>query len=229
MKISKEFSNNASSYDEYNSIQQQVAQKLVDSLHVEELSNIIDLGCGSGAIYNLIGSRCENFYAIDFAQGMLDKHVKADNLSLALADFNEEAIFKTFQNKKIDRLISSSSLQWALDLDTTFSYISSLKTKVALAIFTCNTFKTIHEYANISKLLRCADEVEQCAKKYFDAKYELVSYKLHFDNNQEMFRYIKKSGVSGSRNMLGYKETKALIRNYPLSYLEFEVLFIIEE
>jgi malonyl-CoA O-methyltransferase len=49
---------------------------------------------------------------------------------------------------------------------------------------------------------------------------------LEFEDNISKFRYIKKSGVSSGKRELGYKETKELIRNYPLNYLEFEVLFV---
>jgi malonyl-CoA O-methyltransferase len=41
-----------------------------------------------------------------------------------------------------------------------------------------------------------------------------------------MFRYIKGSGVSGSRNLLSFKDMKRLMKEYPLNYLEFEVAFI---
>jgi malonyl-CoA O-methyltransferase len=41
-----------------------------------------------------------------------------------------------------------------------------------------------------------------------------------------MFRYIKQSGVSGGERKLSYTQTKQLMENYPLKYLEFEVLFI---
>ena len=41
-----------------------------------------------------------------------------------------------------------------------------------------------------------------------------------------MFRYIKKSGVSGARKVLSYKESKKLLNEYPVNYLEFEVVFI---
>jgi malonyl-CoA O-methyltransferase len=41
-----------------------------------------------------------------------------------------------------------------------------------------------------------------------------------------MFRYIKKSGVSGGEKQLSYKETRHLMETYPLDYLEFEVLFV---
>jgi len=228
MHVSKEFSKNASSYGEHNIIQKQVVSNLLKSLHVQSLDSVLDLGCGDGAVYNTIGKEVEHFYAVDFAEGMLEAHPKADNIISTLADFNDETLFLELQEKKIDRLISSSSLQWAQDLDKTFRYIKTLDTKVSLALFTCNTFKTMYEVASLPKLLRCADEITELSKRYFDASYELLTYKLHFNSNQEMFRYIKKSGVSGARKVLNYKETKALIQNYPYDYLEFEVLFIIE-
>ena len=228
MKISKEFSNHAKVYDDYNSIQLQVAQKLLENVSTNTLDSVIDLGCGSGVVYNLIGKETKEFYAIDFAQGMLDVHPKADNITCMLADFNKKELFNLFKDTSIDRLISSSALQWSEDIDKTFSYISSLNTKVSLAIFTCNTFKTVNEIASLPKFLRCNEVIEKSAKKYFDAEYTLVEYKLHFDSNEAMFRYIKQSGVSASRRLLSYKQTKALIKNYPHNYLEFEVLFITE-
>lgn len=42
-----------------------------------------------------------------------------------------------------------------------------------------------------------------------------------------MFDYIKKSGVSGGEKRLTISQTKKLIKEYHLDYLEFEVLFVI--
>ena len=72
------------------------------------------------------------------------------------------------------------------------------------------------------------EEVTCLASKYFNAEYETIKYTLSFDNTIDLFRYIKKSGVSGARNILDYKRMKDLINNYPTDYLEFEVLFITE-
>ena len=51
-------------------------------------------------------------------------------------------------------------------------------------------------------------------------------YTLEFDSTREMFKYIKKSGVSGGEKKLSYKQTRYLMETYPLDYLEFEVLFV---
>jgi malonyl-CoA O-methyltransferase len=41
-----------------------------------------------------------------------------------------------------------------------------------------------------------------------------------------MFRYIKRSGVSGGKKQLLVKDIKRVVKNYPFDYLEFEVFFI---
>ena len=54
----------------------------------------------------------------------------------------------------------------------------------------------------------------------------MKNYKLNFEDNLSLFRYIKKSGVSGGEKRLNYSETKALLKNYPHKFLEFEVIFL---
>ena len=66
------------------------------------------------------------------------------------------------------------------------------------------------------------------AEKYMDARFEVLHTTLEFDSVREMFRYIKRSGVSGGRRVLNYAQTKQLMEFYPLNYLEFEVLFILK-
>ena len=46
------------------------------------------------------------------------------------------------------------------------------------------------------------------------------------DSVHDMLRYIKRSGVGGGVKQLGYKEMKSLMLEYPLKYLEFEVIFV---
>ena len=227
MRVSKEFSKFAKEYDRYNIIQNEVAQKLIEPLSFNKEDIVVDLGCGSGTISKLIATEVKALYALDFAEGMLACHPKGGNITCSYADFNSPLLFEALEGTKIDIIISSSALQWAKDLERTFSYIAEQKSKVALSLFTCNTFETLYKVASLPRLLRCADEIELYATKYFEKpKFELVSYKLHFESVREMFRYIKRSGVSGARNLLSYKEMKRVMQNYPHNYLEFEVLFI---
>ncbi|MDA7818341.1 methyltransferase [Sulfurimonas sp.] len=225
MNISSEFSKHAEDYNDHNIIQNKVIDKLL--LHVEgKPENILDLGCGNGGLYKVIDWKVKHFKGIDFAPKMLELHPKGENIETIYGDFNDRAFFDKLNTHKYDYILSASALQWAGDLDFVFKKIKELDAPIALAIFTSNTFKTLNKTASINSLLRSSDEVHELQKKYFDASYEVVEYKLEFESTRDMFRYIKKSGVSGSRKVLSYKESKKLFRDYPVNYLEFEVAFI---
>jgi malonyl-CoA O-methyltransferase len=225
MSVKNQFSINASDYNQYNIIQNKVIQSILKKISSKP-NSILDLGCGTGDLYNLIDWPIKNYHAVDFSEKMLMIHPKAEEVNCILGDFNNPLLFDELGKLKIERIFSTSSLQWAEDLDATFRYIKKMDVPVSFAIFTANTFKTIFKTANIPPLLRSVDEVTSLASNYFDAVYETEKYTLSFNNTPEMFRYIKKSGVSGSRNILNYKNMKDLISNYPLDYLEFEVVFI---
>jgi len=229
MKIQSEFSKYADQYGNYNIIQEKVVTKLLDDLS-EQPRRILDLGCGKGALFSAIDWKVDHFVGVDFAPGMLELHPKeGENVSVlecVYGDFNDAALFEQLSYNGFDRIFSASALQWAENLENVFKNIASLQKPVSLAIFSGSTFKTLFETAGVTPLLRSSDEVEALAKCYFNAKVEIVQYKLEFDSVREMFRYIKKSGVSGNRNLLGYKEMKKLMESYPLDYLEFEVVFI---
>ena len=225
MKVSSEFSKYATHYNSYNVIQQKVADKLL-SFVTSEPKNILDLGCGSGTLAKKITWKYEKLIAVDFAPRMLELHPKSKNIETIYGNFNDENLFELLKEYKFDYILSASSLQWANDMEKTFQQLQALEVPLALAVFTANTFKTLHVTAGLEPLLIDTCKLNALQKKYFNANFEVVRYKLAFNNVREMFRYIKKSGVSGSRNVLSYKEMKRVMQEYPLDYLEFEVAFI---
>jgi malonyl-CoA O-methyltransferase len=225
MKVSSEFSKYAMHYGSYNVIQNQVAIKLLSFVKGNP-KNILDLGCGSGALCKNIKWKYERFLGVDFAPGMLELHPKSDIAEAIFGDFNDKNLFAKLLEKKYDYVLSASALQWAEDLESAFVNIQKFEVPIALAIFTSNTFKTLNATASLAPLLRTKEEVYSLQKKYFDAAFEVIEYKLEFESTRDMFRYIKQSGVSGSRKALDYKGTKKLMNEYPLNYLEFEVVFI---
>ncbi|MCX6060848.1 MAG: methyltransferase domain-containing protein [Campylobacterales bacterium] len=225
MRIHEEFSRYASVYGESNLIQVKVAQKLIANT-LTKPKRILDLGCGSGALYSLMDWECERFVGVDFSQEMLNHHPKSSNLELLLGDFNTPSLFKNLCSETFERIYSASALQWSEDLNAVFQAISGLKSPVSLAIFTSGTFKTLYETAGLLPILKSSEEITEIANLHFNAEYEIVRYVLEFDSVREMFRYIKRSGVSGGRRVLDFAQTKRLMETYPLAYLEFEVVFI---
>lgn len=225
MKISSEFSKYAAHYGSYNVIQNQVADKLLAFVDGNP-KNILDLGCGNGALCKHIEWEYERFLGVDFASGMLDLHPKSNTIEVVYGDFNDKSLFEKLLEQKYDYVLSASALQWAEDLEMVFANIQKFSAPISLAIFTSNTFKMLNKIASLEPLLRTKEELYVLQKKYFDAKFEVIEYKLEFESTREMFKYIKQSGVSASRKVLDYKATKKLMNDYPLNYLEFEVVFI---
>lgn len=225
MNVSEEFSRFADHYGEYNLIQEQVADKLMAGVPGRP-RNMLDIGCGRGALAKRVCWDFTYFLGIDFAPGMLERHPKAENITCIFGDFDNPELYANLQQFRFDRILSASALQWSPDLAHTFRLIRSLGAPVSFAVFTSGTFETLFKTAGLPPLLRSVDEVQATAARYFDADFEVVRYQLAFQSVREMFRYIKRSGVSGKRNVLSYAQTKRLMETYPLDYLEFEVLFI---
>ncbi|MDF1876391.1 methyltransferase domain-containing protein [Sulfurimonas sp. SAG-AH-194-L11] len=225
MKISEEFSKHALEYASHNSIQKKVINKLLEDMKTQP-KTILDLGCGNGSLCKSITWPYEQFVGIDFAPAMLELHPKAKNIEVLYGDFNDKRLFESLESYKFEHIFSASALQWSKDLESLFMKLANLQSSLSLAIFTSGTFKTLHTQAGIEPLLRSHEEIDRLQKKYFNASFEIVEYKLEFSSVRDMFRYIKRSGVSGSRNVLSYTQTKKLMREYPLSFLEFEVVFI---
>ena len=228
MKIRESFSQNANAYERVNIIQKRVLEALVSRIN-DAPSHILDIGCGSGGLYKMLDWPVETFVGVDFAEGMLALHPKAENVTLMQCDFNDPSLFTNLSSYSFDRIVSASALQWADDLDGVLANIAALNTPVSLAIFTSHTFKTLYQTANLPPLLRSREETVALLEKHFDGKIDILEYTLAFPSVREMFRYMKQSGVGAGRNVLGYAEMKRLMETYPLDYLEYEIVLLHEK
>lgn len=222
----EEFSRFATSYDANTVIQKEVAKKLTQKIKGTP-QNILDLGCGSGAIYKNLDFTCKNFIGVDSSLQMCQIHPKAKNIKLYNKNFeslsNDEEMKKY---KNFDLIISSSALQWANPLENVLKFCKNHSEEILFSLFTSDTFKTIFDFTGLSSPLPSAEEILSIVQKYYHIDYDICDYKLYFDDNVSKFHYIKKSGVSGGKRRLSITQTKNLINNYPHNYLEFQVIYI---
>jgi len=220
----KEFSRHAHSYDAHTCVQKEVAKYLVSKVFSKPKS-ILDLGCGSGEVYKNIDWQIERFVGVDSSQEMSQKHPTCKDVSIINEDFESPALMQKLHHP-YDLLISSSALQWSKDIEKMVQWSSFTCKEGAFAIFTDRTFETIYTLSGLEVFLPNASKLITLFEKYFTCKNEIKTFKLSFPDNLSAFRYIKQSGVSGGKKRLSVSQTKSLIQNYPLAYLEFEVLFI---
>ncbi len=220
----KEFSKNAYRYDDYTALQQDIAHYLVSRITTKP-KTILDLGCGSGAVFKNITWKVERFTGVDSAQGMCDLHPTCKEVEIICEDFEALTLLSKL-TPPYDLLVSSSALQWANDIEALISKMVFTCKEGAFAVFTDKTFETIYAMSHLPTFLPNAKSLAEMFETHFTCKYEIKTFRLFFDDNLSKFRYIKKSGVSGGQRRLNVTQTKALIQNYPHEYLEFEVLFI---
>ncbi len=226
MSIDLEFSKFAHTYERYGIIQERVVQELLSLLKYQP-KRILDLGCGRGAIAKRIDWTVKYFLGVDFAKRMLELHPKGGHIECIYGNFDNPELYEQLFLYDFDYILSASAMQWSNDIDALFAKIRNLNFQdFAFAIFTADTFKTLHKTAGITSPLPSKDQILAAATKYFHCNNHTQEYRLEFENTLEMFRYIKRSGVSGNRKLLGYKEMKKLMQSYPLKHLEFEVVFL---
>jgi malonyl-CoA O-methyltransferase len=230
MNVVQEFSRFANQYDTYNIIQKKVAKKLLSMVgNRRRYKAIVDIGCGSGVIYqNIVSSNIsfEKFLALDFSEAMLDIHPTGESIEKISFDFNNRDNFQKLSIPENTLIISSSALQWSNNLDMTLESISQLGYEFYFSFFTSQTFCTLHQIANIQSPIFTEEMIKSSLTRYYNIYCESISYQLYFNDIRQMFQYIKRSGVSGGGKQLTYREIKKLMREYPYDYLEFEVLFI---
>jgi len=225
----REFDRFASTYGHYSVIQRQAAEYLCSWIDGKELGCVVDLGCGDGAILRQLKRRelgFEAFYGVDLSDSMLAIHPRSERVYCLRGDFNDKDFLQRLGGLAPDTILSSSALQWSRDPDETLGCLSRLGSASYFSIFTSGTFETLHRMAGISSPIRRFDTMEKILRKYYHVRrLERVHYRLHFESRNAIFRYIKRSGVSGGNARLSYRGIRRLMEEYPLDYLEFELLF----
>ncbi len=232
MRVKQQFSRFAKSYETYSTIQQKGAKLLAKHLP-KDIGVVADLGSGSGNLYKEIkraNIKFSTYYCIDFSREMLKLHPKEKNVKFIVGDFNDILLFNKLKALNLDTILSASALQWAKDLEFTISKCANIAPFGAFFIFSSNTFKTLHQVANLKSPIHSKEKILKTFNRYYkNLVIKEYNFNLEFSNTLQMLRYIKKSGVSGGVRNLGYKEIKDLINKYPLNYLEFETLLILGE
>lgn len=224
MKKENQFSKYAKEYKSHNIIQQICAKSLIRELNTNP-KTILELGCGSGQVFNHINWDFDKYLAIDSSSSMCELHPKHKNLEVKCLNFDSPQFFEYLKDKRFDTVLSSSALQWSKNLKKIVKLLSSIANEVNAVLFTSNTFKTIQELSYTKSPILDESSIKDAFSTYFDCTFETILYKLEFDTKKELFDYIKKSGVSGNSE-LSFKDAKRLYKEYDLNYLEFEVIFI---
>jgi malonyl-CoA O-methyltransferase len=215
MKIKNSFDKFAYTYGEYNVIQKKIIKKYLPLVK----NRVVDLGCGSEGLCKY--KNFEFYLGIDRSEEML----RFNPCNTIKTDFNTKECFEILKRYDFEQLVSFSALQWAKDLEFAFKEIKNLNKEYFLAIFTSNTFKSLHNYLQIESPIYSKEAILHSSKILNPSKIEISGYELHFNDPLEMLRYIKFSGVKGDVKVSPFK-LKRFIKEFPFNSLEFEIVVL---
>ncbi len=219
-----QFSKYAKQYGNNNIIQQIVSKALVRDIKSKP-KKILELGCGSGQVYNQIDWDIDYYKAIDSSDEMCKIHPKSNEIDILCTSFDSDLFYNSIKNEQYDMILSSSALQWSEDIDKLLNNLNKISNELNCVLFTSNTFKSIQDITNNKSPILSVQTIKDAFTKVYNCEFEVFNYNLEFSSKKEMFQYIKNSGVSG-KSSLSYKDAKKLHKEYNLNYLEFEVIFI---
>ena len=222
--IQNQFSKYAKEYGNNNIIQQIVSKALVRDIKFKP-KKILELGCGSGQVFNKIDWDIDYYKAVDSSLEMCNIHPISNKIDILCTSFDSDIFFNSIKGEKYDIILSSSALQWSEDIDILLYNLNKISNELNCVLFTSNTFKSIQNITKHKSPILSLQKIKSAFNKVYDCIFEVFNYNLEFNSKKEMFSYIKNSGVSG-KSSLSYKDAKNLYKEYKLNYLEFEVIFV---
>ena len=219
--VINEFRRYASTYHHTNSLQKDIAKHLVSKIF-KNCDTVLDLGCGSGAIYELVKGKCSQFVAIDGAQEMCLLHPKDEAVMIFCHDFDDENVEELWERERFDFVFSSSAIQWSKDPYALIERMKKWGDSLGIAVFTHNTFFSLHHEVGFVSLL---PRVDHLTKQFKDGLYEIVNYEKSFSSTRELLEYVKKSGFNGNGDKISPTVLKKVIKENKIKTLEFEVFY----
>lgn len=209
--IVKNFSKYASSYDEHACVQGRAGRMLAESLPDGNISNILEIGCGTGDYTAILRKRfpASRITAVDISAAMIDaarQKTGNENTDFIIAD----AECMDF-NCKYDLITSNAAFQWLDDPGEVIERSAAALSTEGRLVFSSFGPKTFCELkvslsAATNKDVSIASDLfpdrimlEEILKKRFEnVRISEKVLKERYDSLERLFQKIKYSGTRGA-------------------------------
>lgn len=187
----------------------QLAQKISQKWG-KSFSSVLDLGCGTGNLFEAMqqeGILIGDYRGCDISQAMLECF-RIPHLSCKLIhqDFDECLI----QDYTAELIVSSSALQWSLDLPFTLSLIARHQSRIALSLMNSHTFESLHTFLGTKSPLIDAQNMQESLLEFFNGEIEVSRQEFTFNDSRDLILHLRRSGVLGG-GVAGYKKARKLL------------------
>lgn len=223
--IQKGFNKASNNYNYNGYIQKEIAKKLLNNIEITNNDRIVDLGSGTGIVWELLKNKPEIFLSVDFSNEMLFQHKNDSKIEKLCENFDNPKFWQYLEKWRPSKIISNSALQWSSNLALIFQNLNYFKknSEIYLSIFTNGTFKELHQYLKIESPILSIKDILKFADNFI---YEIINYELEFENSADLLRYIRDSGVSGSLNIANLNLLLKLRRENLIKRISIEIVIL---
>ena len=208
IKILKSFDAKSSSYDEYSFVQKEVSERMIKRLKFLKSKplNILDIGCGTGYLSNLISQHLpnSNIVCMDFSYEMVSQ---CKNKNIKLEPLVADAEYMPFKTSIFDLVISSFTLHWCQQIDKIFSDIFRILKNNGNFMFTTVGPDTLKELRDAYKLIDNYEHINTfddmhtygdilLSSGFHDPVMDVERLIIEYKNFNEVLQSLRKTGAS---------------------------------
>ncbi len=212
--VTARFDVGAENYDAYSDVQRQVAARLASKFPALERPNILEIGCGSGALTSHLFKRYPDgkFQITDISPRMLELargNVAGDSVKASWSVMDGECPDVT---GGFDLIVSNMSFQWFEDITGAVERLRGLLNPNGVIYYTMPGADCFKEWKDVLKELGLSSGLLefQAPEGVFDQEHICIAY----GNGLEFLRSMKRVGAGTPRagyQPLGYKDLRSAI------------------
>lgn len=196
--IQKRFAKNLDTYNDNAKIQKRMAERLLSFLPKKDFSSILEIGCGTGFLTELINKEFvfDNYTANDIVSEC-ETYVKKINPNINFVADDIEIAIKN-SNKTYDLIISNAAFQWVENLKEFIELLMSKLNKDGILLFSTfgqENYREINFVLGKTLPYYSVVDLDEILKNY-ERRIEQEMHVMAFKTPKDILKHIKATGVN---------------------------------
>ena len=199
--IKQRFSKNLKTYNANAKIQKKMAQKLSDLIENKNHKKILEIGCGTGFLTQLINDKLkfELYKTIDIVEEC-QSYINTINPEIKFISDDIENYLNN-STEKFDLIISNATLQWINDFENIIKKLQQRLNHNGELIFTTFGTENFREIYHILGTRLNYYSQQELEKMFPDSFIEQEIHIMAFNSPKDVLKHLRLTGVNAIENI----------------------------